>query len=522
MGIGRSIGYQYELPQRLPQDQLGGGIGGGGGVPAQGGMGVPEGLQWVDDKTGKIYKKWGELNQFAKSMKTQYGMDVTNPDFTDPNQVQIAQAYQKGVADLYMNVDKFKNSQSMLAEQMKRGGVIGEYDPSQQAYAEQVGKVEFQGVLPETTEIIKSYQNTYDDPATAEQADVFIGKHRKELMDRLGVETNASRRDQLKRSIQALKGAMVDRTEWMKIREQQTRRSREDLELNDQVFAFNQEVRSLQAGDNQLFKQYQFQGKPIYKDVSEIDENGDVQFKAIEFSEYNPDTGKYDIQYGDMETVNVRSDAGIKRIMNLQRQYSGLDKINVGNLTRLGGYDGVDRTRKVGLAETPKLSTEAESVLDDTTTAKSRAARGEVTSAINTAVKEGTYELPVGIPQVDKPSGLFAGWTDFTSEHKIGDSEGGEKIKKFEVYRNGFLFTDEDNNEFYIPWTKEKQQEFGKHRPAVESILKSIGYGQEKKAEKVTGYDFDPKSEMIMQTKDGKIIVTSLDGTEYIRDAREK
>jgi hypothetical protein len=512
MAIGRSIGYQYNLPQGLPQDQLGGGairggLGAGQQMTPQGGVPVPEGLQWVDGQTGNIYQKWGELNQFAKTMKTQYGMDVTDPDYTDPQQVQISQAYQKGVADLYMNIDKFRNSQRMMEEQMKRGGFIGEYDPSQQAYAEQVGKVEFQGVLPETESIIESYQNVYSDPATRDQADEFISKHRKELMDRIAVETNASRRDQLKRSLEALKGAMLDRTKWMEIQERRIRRNREDMELSDQVFAFNQEVKSLQAGDNQLLKQYLFQGKPIYKDITDIDEDGNVSFKAIEFSEYNPDTGKYDIQYGDLETINVRSDAGIKRIMNLQRQYSGLDKINVGNVTRLGGYEGVDRTRKVGLVEAPALTAEAVNILDNTDTKKSKAARTEITKLLTDAVAEGTYELPVGIPQIDKPS-WFA---DLESQERIGQSSGGEKIKTVEEYRNGFLFTDEDNNTFYIPWTKEKQEKFGKHRPAVESILKSIGYGQDQGS-----------ANLLIITRDGKDIVVDTKTKKALRYATDE
>lgn len=99
--------------------RFGGGRGGAGKAPEGPEMlDMPSDLQNVvedtDFNTKEVYNLYTNLNQYAQQMWKQYGVDVTSPDYSNPDSLEAYRTYQKGLAALGNKVNNLKNSQEML------------------------------------------------------------------------------------------------------------------------------------------------------------------------------------------------------------------------------------------------------------------------------------------------------------------------------------------------------------------------------------------------------------------------
>ena len=116
MSLISAIGSTFKLPQ-----EQGGRDIQQRGVDSQGSpLGKPpEGLESVDEVTNQFYQKWNDLETFSSTMKLQYGVDVTKPNFGSEEGREAHNIYQKALADLYYQGNKMKNSQKMLETAFK-------------------------------------------------------------------------------------------------------------------------------------------------------------------------------------------------------------------------------------------------------------------------------------------------------------------------------------------------------------------------------------------------------------------
>jgi hypothetical protein len=346
MGIGRSIAYQYELPQGgLAQDQLAG-AGGGirGGLDQQGAaMGgggdmipVPEGLQWVDDNTSDIYQRWGNLNSLAKSLKTQFGVDVTNPDYTDPQQVKIAQAFQKGVADLYMNIDRYKNDQRMLESMVSRGQQL-RVDPSKAPLSENLWEATVRPIEEETLQVLDDFQRSYSDVNTAEAATQNLTEYRDTLIDRRNATTNQAEREMLDKSIATIKGALYDATADRDRMEKFQARMKKAKTAAMQADTFWQVVKDgQQRKDTRVYLSFlnRSTGKPIFKSVTPPDELGNFELTIAPAQFIHPETGvKMTIDEEPIQ-ANLYDDATFMQLGDYMRNFGGMDELNWDVLSR--------------------------------------------------------------------------------------------------------------------------------------------------------------------------------------------
>jgi hypothetical protein len=93
-----------------------------------------EGLQYVEGVTRDYYTKWADLKSFVNSAWSNFGIDVTKPDFSKPESIQMHEIYNKAVADLMFQGDQLKTSQKELSKilaDQRSGKVLLGQDPSQ-------------------------------------------------------------------------------------------------------------------------------------------------------------------------------------------------------------------------------------------------------------------------------------------------------------------------------------------------------------------------------------------------------
>lgn len=141
MSRGQYIGYNYRLPQEQVKPA-------GQPAPAQAEsqINMPKelqtplsGLQYTDKLTREVYDKYYALQSFAQQMND-LGIDVTRPDTTSEESMQMHRIFQKGLADVMYSADILKNSQGMyedLTQQRNAGNVRlnDDFDPTAQPMA---------------------------------------------------------------------------------------------------------------------------------------------------------------------------------------------------------------------------------------------------------------------------------------------------------------------------------------------------------------------------------------------------
>jgi hypothetical protein len=460
MGIGRSTAATYVSPQVTPQAQAP-----IVEAPQPSGIPVPEGLEWVDGQTQNIYRKWGQINNFAKIMKTQYGIDVTNPDVTDPYQVQIAQAHQKGIADLYMNIDKFRNSQAMLQDFNRRGGQFSEAYDRDKTFAEQIDVVEKQEIEKETLDVLADFQRAFTDEATAGAATKELETYRDTLVERYKVATNPTTKNMLQRSINAVKGALYDSTadkdRWQRGRQQR----RENIERDEQIRTAAHTLSQIQGGNTSVFGGFTDKtkgGRQVFDMESIVMEpSGKISFKTNEY-QYVDEDNKVHTVPADDQTFNVGSD-GFKRYMTtLMRNLEGFNELTFANLRESPYYTGgggfeqdvpygtgspkpdVDLTNE----EIDKAMTN-ESALARLSGSDDKETFDGLVRQLNTQAKSNEQlTLPKGVPMREFAI-VSERWPDLNKEGKL--SSGNETISKVEWFRNGIQFIDTEGNEWYLP-----------------------------------------------------------------------
>lgn len=123
MAINRAdiLSRTFEIPQPEAPAVARGGTGGGSAPKYDSDyFGIPEpaeGLQWTDnvsELSNRYYQKLSALDQFAKSMWLNNKIDVTRPDYSNPQGVLAAQAYQQELANIMSLADELKTSQKDL------------------------------------------------------------------------------------------------------------------------------------------------------------------------------------------------------------------------------------------------------------------------------------------------------------------------------------------------------------------------------------------------------------------------
>jgi hypothetical protein len=533
MGIGRSASVQYGLPTEAPQVQ----------APVvqeapMAGVPVPEGLQWVDGQTSNIYQKWGAINQFAKTMKTQYGVDVTNPDVTDPQQVQISQAYQKGIADLYMNIDKFKNSQKMIADFNKRGGQFSEvYDPSR-PFAEQAATAEKQEIEKETLTILEDYQKAFSDEATAEAATANLMEYKEGLEERLSAATNPTTQNMLRRSIADVKGALYDSTKdkdrWQRGRQQR----RENIERNEQIRTASDTLAQIQGGETSVLGGYvDNKGRQIF-DMSSVvlEPSGKISFKTNEYQYIDEDNNIQTVPANDM-TFNVGG-KGFKRYMTtMMRNVEGFDELTFAALRESPYYTGgMGFTTQTPL-DTAKLKPDAEKtnkeiqkdISNEQAITRLSGTDDQETfdglvRQLNTQAKS---KAKLTLPK-DVPMRTWSWATERYPDLEDGKvSVGNEIITEVEYFRNGIQFKDEEGNEWYLPTGSKAVQGLGDYSNILSDVFERNSmdvsdqipdqYYETKKEEAPKAVEEAKTSTIVV---DGKKAVARADGKIHVKNSK--
>lgn len=215
-GTLKARAYDFPLPQGDPTAQVQSPLG-QGQAPGQGEFAeAPSGLQYHRDVTKNVYDNFYQLKSFVSSMWKNYGIDVTNPDFTNEFSMKANQLYQESVANMKFTMDRLQNSQKMLSADAAKGNMrLAEgYDVAGNFYDENVGKGFTQMDLPEDTkEILKKFQVAHNDTDSQALAQEQIDAHRAELESRLKTaqeNKDYATIDQTTRAINALKVAMYD------------------------------------------------------------------------------------------------------------------------------------------------------------------------------------------------------------------------------------------------------------------------------------------------------------------------
>jgi hypothetical protein len=490
MGIGRSIAYQYDLPESLPQDQLGGApIRGGlgqGGQPMATGIPVPEGLQWVDGQTQDIYRRWGDLNQFAKTMKTQFGMDVTDPDYTDPQQVQVSQAYQKAVADLYMNIDKFRGSQKMLQSMVDRGQQL-RVDPSEAPIAETIQEAAVRPLEKETELLLADFQKAFDDPTTTELATEKLEEYRGTLENRLAESTNPAEQEMLQRSINAIKGALWDSTRWRQMQTARRTQGKDLTERNEQLRAAADMISQVQSGHPQgvtlLGGWADKKGTQVVNmDSIVTTPDGKVTFKTNDV-EYVDENGKRQIlEGGDLE-FDLQGESLEKYMLNMMRLFDDYDKITFASYRespyRVG--EGGITTGKPAVPETKPQPTPKSEAADELTdiglrskTVKSISGIEDekmykaLATSLNGILKDKKVTLPANIPMREKTVYGAA------NLNPANVSNGNEKISEVRFDFGGLTFIELKDGEeirWHIPLSEVGTSQWGDYSDALNNFL---------------------------------------------------
>lgn len=190
MAINRGdiLSRAFELPQPLQQASTAGRGSGAGGAPVMNSeyFGIPdaaEGLQWTDNTAelaNRYYKRLAGLDQFAKSMWLNNKIDVTKADYSNPQSVAAAQAYQQELGNIMAIADELKQGASDLAK-AREGERAGTFAINEQAlqvpnkgYAsfspsEQGG---FTGLTEPFQEAVKNFSGARETPGikSADQA----------------------------------------------------------------------------------------------------------------------------------------------------------------------------------------------------------------------------------------------------------------------------------------------------------------------------------------------------------------
>lgn len=125
MALANSLSQIFSLPD---SQRVGGGSNSGGrrsgGTQSEYddkyfGFGQsPEGLQYtdqVDQLSQQVFQRWNDLKNFAYSMQSMYGIDVTRPDGR-PETVAANQAFNQERANIQYEIDKLKESGKMAQQ----------------------------------------------------------------------------------------------------------------------------------------------------------------------------------------------------------------------------------------------------------------------------------------------------------------------------------------------------------------------------------------------------------------------
>lgn len=113
------IANTYELPQFQPVQTTGMQP---NAIPSKptdfSQIGPESGVAYVEGMTREYYDKWAKLKNFAQTMQSAYGIDVTKPDFSNPASLEANDIFNKALADLQFQGDQLKTSQSERTARM--------------------------------------------------------------------------------------------------------------------------------------------------------------------------------------------------------------------------------------------------------------------------------------------------------------------------------------------------------------------------------------------------------------------
>lgn len=193
MALADSLSQVFNLPDSQRIVASGGGGSRRAGVGSQPdydekyyGFGqAPEGLQYtdqVDNISQQIFQRWNDLKNFAYSMQSMYGIDVTRPDGR-PEAVAANQAFNQERANIQYEIDKLKESGKM-AQQLNPMFAAGTVTPTagygqaplatqlpQEAYA-------FTGLTDPSKSVIstlsKPFERTQDYNQAVEQGRAYV------------------------------------------------------------------------------------------------------------------------------------------------------------------------------------------------------------------------------------------------------------------------------------------------------------------------------------------------------------
>lgn len=176
MALADSLGQVFNLPNPTQQMRgVGSGRGAGRGSSVEmndeyfGLNKGPEGLQYtdqVDQQSRQVFQRWNDLRNFAQSMWSMYGIDVTRPDGR-PESVAVNQAFNQERANIQYEIDKLKESGEM-AQQLNPMFAAGTITPTNQygqaALATQLPQeaYAFTGLTEPSEKVISSLSKSFE------------------------------------------------------------------------------------------------------------------------------------------------------------------------------------------------------------------------------------------------------------------------------------------------------------------------------------------------------------------------
>jgi len=285
-GAGQSAAKTFLLPQRsgggdpnqLGIDQFG--TGQGPQVPSP-----VDNLVASEELTTGYFEKFGQLQSFAQGMWHNFAIDVTKPDFSNPDAVKAHTLYRKALADLQYQGVELQNIQKRNAANFQMQGTDPDF--------RQLARTDVDAPRPEdilddrlTTNIgiqdrvktvISTNVKTFDTQKQVDAADGRIKEMRSELSNELVdmlQNEEYGEAETLLANIQALDAARADLDANSILNRQQTERLAKAREKTDDPIVIDMfmSVAEMQGGNLSRIRSWgdKTTGRQIFSDVEYI------------------------------------------------------------------------------------------------------------------------------------------------------------------------------------------------------------------------------------------------------------
>lgn len=217
--LGAVGGRTFEIPRRVMDGQQAPTVADQPEPAPQFELTEPNALQFVENQTQGVYHRFQNIKGLVDSAYKNHGIDVTNPDFSNPVAVRLNNLYQKAVADLRFEIDDLKSGQQIMMQGFQRGERFARgFDPTQRSLTQSMAEAYpmDRELDPNVRSIIQNYQNSFNRPEMRDQADQELNRERERYRAMLAEAQqrgNPAEIERIETNLAALEGgAMYDPT----------------------------------------------------------------------------------------------------------------------------------------------------------------------------------------------------------------------------------------------------------------------------------------------------------------------